>query len=133
MEIYRKLPDDLKSVVLQYIPPSPSAQLIKDFREKTKTSFKTVNESINEKDFYVYIDTSLQGYIKTTKKDLEKIFGKPMCADDYGGISFLMDTNKSHFEWIKQFKDGTIATIYDYAKHANPSLAKETLENEPYE
>ena len=53
METYKKLPDDLKRVVLRYIPPSPSAQLIKDFREDFLKEFKTLFGANEEYGIYL--------------------------------------------------------------------------------
>jgi hypothetical protein len=48
--------------------------------------------------------TSLQGKIKTTFAKLEETFGEPIYPDSIDG--------KVICEWILEFNDGTIATIY---------------------
>jgi hypothetical protein len=48
--------------------------------------------------------TSLQGYIRTTYRDLVKFFGEPI--QHYGG--------KTNVEWILKSDDGQVITIYDW-------------------
>jgi hypothetical protein len=48
--------------------------------------------------------TSLQGTIKTTFAKLEDAFGEPIYPDSFDG--------KVICEWVLEFTDGTIATIY---------------------
>lgn len=56
-------------------------------------------------------ETWLQGYCppSTTYEDLVKLFGKPTTVDGY----------KTDAEWIIEFEDGTIATIYNYKTGKN--------------
>jgi hypothetical protein len=48
--------------------------------------------------------TCLQGRIKTTFDRLEEVFGEPLYPDSFDG--------KVICEWILEFEDGLIATIY---------------------
>ncbi len=50
------------------------------------------------------VGTSLQGEVHISYATLVRIFGKPLKGDGY----------KTQAEWVLQFKDGTVATIYDY-------------------
>ena len=52
--------------------------------------------------------TSLKGYIETTYADLESVFGAPY----YGPND--TDGDKITCEWLITFKDGKVATIYDW-------------------
>ena len=54
--------------------------------------------------------TSLQGYIYATYADLVAAFGEPHTNGD----GYKVDA-----EWILQFADGTIATIYNYKDGKN--------------
>ena len=54
--------------------------------------------------------TSLQGYIDASYKELLDIFGEPESD---------CDSYKSDAEWLLRFKDGTIATIYNYKDGKN--------------
>ena len=65
-------------------------------------------------EFYAshYIDatgTSLQGHVVTTQRDLIDTFGEP--------IRFEEDTGKTTLEWIIQFVNDEIATIYDWKRY----------------
>ena len=53
--------------------------------------------------------TSLQGYVVTTQRDLIDTFGEP--------IRFEEDADKTTLEWIIEFKNGEIATIYDWKRY----------------
>lgn len=55
--------------------------------------------------------TCLQGYCPpcTTYEKLVELFGQPTTADEY----------KIDAEWIIEFEDGTIATIYNYKTGKN--------------
>lgn len=53
--------------------------------------------------------TSLQGYVETTYNQLFELFGEPQGAGD-----------KTSAEWILEFADGTIATIYDWKTNKTP-------------
>jgi hypothetical protein len=57
--------------------------------------------------------TSLQGYVVTTFKELVITFGAPTYGEASGD-------GKVSCEWILQFSDGTVATIYDYKEDATP-------------
>ena len=54
--------------------------------------------------------TCLQGYIETTYDELVKVFGKPT---ELGGYKITV-------EWILQFSDGTVASIYDWKLSETP-------------
>jgi hypothetical protein len=51
--------------------------------------------------------TSLKGYIETTYRDLQSVFGDPYYGPDADG-------DKTTCEWVITFKDGKVVTIYDY-------------------
>ena len=53
--------------------------------------------------------TSLQGYITADYDTLEKLFGTPTEGDGY----------KIDAEWSIEFKDGTVATIYNWKDGKN--------------
>ena len=53
--------------------------------------------------------TSLQGYITATYDQLVARFGQP----DGGG-------DKTTVEWVLEFADGTVATIYDWKEEDTP-------------
>lgn len=63
----------------------------------TKANWKAIN------------GTCLQGYINATYADLRKVFGKPEDGDGY----------KVDAEWLVQFSDGVVATIYNYKDGKN--------------
>jgi hypothetical protein len=54
--------------------------------------------------------TFLQGYIETTYDELVKVFGEPT----------VLEGDKVTVEWILQFSDGTVATIYDWKLSETP-------------
>lgn len=54
----------------------------------------------------------LQGYVTTTFDRLVETFGQP----DH----FNIDTYKVTAEWRVLFKDGTVATIYDWKEDRTP-------------
>lgn len=53
--------------------------------------------------------TALRGYVTTTRRALEAVFGKPTADDDESG-------DKVTTEWVVDFGD-TIATIYDWKRY----------------
>jgi hypothetical protein len=53
--------------------------------------------------------TSLQGYVQAHYHQLVAVFGEP----DGGG-------DKTTVEWVLQFADGTVATIYDWKESETP-------------
>jgi hypothetical protein len=56
------------------------------------------------------IGTSLRGYIKATRAEIEKVFGAPTMAYD--------DTDdKVSTEWVLDFGSGVVATIYDWKRY----------------
>jgi hypothetical protein len=60
-------------------------------------------------DLFASNGTSLQGYIETTFHRLCQILGEPMEGGD-----------KTTAEWIIEFADGTVATIYDWKTPVTP-------------
>jgi len=54
--------------------------------------------------------TCLQGYIETTYDELVNVFGKPT----------KLRGDKITVEWILQFSDGTVASIYDWKESETP-------------
>jgi hypothetical protein len=67
--------------------------------------------------------TSLMGYIDCPYDTLTKLFGEPTKGDEY----------KVDAEWIIEFEDGTVATIYNYKDGKNycgaDGLNKEEITN----
>jgi hypothetical protein len=55
--------------------------------------------------------TCLRGHITTSYANLVQVFGEPM-ADGF-------DDYKSDAEWVVQFEDGLVATIYNYKNGKN--------------
>lgn len=53
--------------------------------------------------------TSLQGYLTAYYTDLVEKFGEPQGGGD-----------KTTVEWVIQFEDGTVATIYDWKEYDTP-------------
>lgn len=53
--------------------------------------------------------THLQGYVETTFEHLVELFG-----DSLGG------GDKTTQEWVVEFSDGTIATVYDWKEYETP-------------
>lgn len=53
--------------------------------------------------------TSLQGYVETTYDRLVALFGQGLGGGD-----------KTTQEWILEFSDGTVATIYDWKEYSTP-------------
>jgi hypothetical protein len=69
-------------------------------------TYKTHNDGVSTS---VANGTSLQGYIDCTYAKLKSKFGKALEGDGY----------KVDAEWIVKFKDGTVATIYNYKDGKN--------------
>ena len=61
-------------------------------------------------DWEVVDGTSLQGYINATYDQLVERFGQPEGGGD-----------KTTVEWMLQFEDGTVATIYDWKVDETPT------------
>ena len=57
--------------------------------------------------------TSLQGYVNTTFEHLENILGEPIYPDSGDG--------KVVCEWVLEFEDGTITTIYCWKLKTAPT------------
>jgi len=57
----------------------------------------------------IIVGTSLQGYVDVKYNDLVELFGEPCEGDEY----------KVDAEWVIEFNDGTIATIYNYKDGPN--------------
>tara|TARA_R100000322_G_scaffold140306_1_gene96038 strand:- start:3328 stop:3648 length:321 start_codon:yes stop_codon:yes gene_type:complete len=53
--------------------------------------------------------THLQGYIGVTFDCLCELFGEPTWGDEY----------KVDWEWMVQFEDGTVATVYNWKNGPN--------------
>jgi len=53
--------------------------------------------------------TSLQGYVQAYYHQLVAVFGEPEGGGD-----------KTTVEWVLQFEDGTVATIYDWKESETP-------------
>jgi hypothetical protein len=69
--------------------------------------YKTHNDGVNE---MLVNGTSLQGHIDVDYATLCELFGEP--SENY-------DDYKSDAEWVVQFDDGTVATIYNYKNGRN--------------
>lgn len=54
------------------------------------------------------LGTHLQGYIKTTRGELQTLFGEPM---EFG------EGSKVTTEWVIKFEDDTVVTIYDWKRY----------------
>lgn len=65
---------------------------------------KTIFKSLTENDFDKINGTYRQATFNIPYRILVDVFGEPLCGD--GG--------KTDAEWIIEFADGTIATIYNY-------------------
>jgi hypothetical protein len=59
--------------------------------------------------FSVASGTHLQGYVNTTYDNLVALFGNSLGSGD-----------KTTQEWILEFDDGTVATIYDWKEYDTP-------------
>jgi len=66
--------------------------------------FKLVSQKSGKANF-----TSLQGYVDATRQQLVAVFGEPEPIESSDG--------KVTTEWIIEFADKTIATIYDYKRY----------------
>lgn len=65
---------------------------------------KTIFKPLTENDFDKINGTYRQATISIPYRILVDVFGEPLCGD--GG--------KTDAEWIIEFADGTVATIYNY-------------------
>lgn len=65
---------------------------------------KTIFKPLTENDFDKIDGTYRQATLSIPYRILVDVFGEPLCGD--GG--------KTDAEWIIEFADGTIATIYNY-------------------
>ena len=69
------------------------------------------------KDYSVVTDASLidgtflQGYVITSYQNLVDLFGKP---------TLQFDPAKTRANWVVQFEDGVVATVYDYKVQDKP-------------
>lgn len=61
--------------------------------------------------------TYLQGELVTTRKALVRAFGEPQFEELSG--------DKTSIEWLLEFEDGTIATIYDYKREGSGYYGEE--------
>jgi hypothetical protein len=76
--------------------------------------FKLVNQKSLKANF-----SSLQGYVKITADELTRVFGKPDPIQSSDG--------KVTTEWIIEFDDKTIATIYDYKRYELGAPARDEV------
>jgi hypothetical protein len=53
--------------------------------------------------------TSLQGYVSSTRRQLVAVFGEPRPVESLDG--------KITTEWMLEFADKTIATVYDWKRY----------------
>ena len=68
-------------------------------------------KKLTEKEFYEnFVSSSLSGYITATYAKLIEMFGEPTCDGD----AYKVDA-----EWVIQFKNGNIMTIYNYKNGKN--------------
>lgn len=65
--------------------------------------FKLIKQESNKADF-----SSIQGVVDATRDELVDVFGEPHPVEFIDG--------KITTEWILEFEDGTIATIYDWKR-----------------
>ena len=63
-----------------------------------------MNFEVKNNDYSVSNGTCLQGYIRADFDELVAAFGEPGNGDEY----------KTDAEWIIEFNDGTVATIYNW-------------------
>jgi len=79
----------------------------------TEAFIDALGEDIpNHNRFHNGSGTSRQGYLeRTSYKELTELFGTPGASSDDG---------KCRVEWILEFKDGMIATIYDWQSRGTP-------------
>jgi hypothetical protein len=74
--------------------------------------------------FGAFNGTGLQGYVNVDYKTLCKVFGKENCDGD----GYKVDA-----EWLLEFSDGVVATIYNYKDGKNyngrAGLAKSNITN----
>jgi hypothetical protein len=64
---------------------------------------------VKNQDFGIANGTSLKGYITATFDELVTAFGEPGTGDEY----------KVDAEWVIEFEDGTVATIYNWKDGRN--------------
>ncbi len=69
-----------------------------------------LNYKVNDKNTLVD-GTSLKGFVTTTYDNLVKTFGNPKQGSADG---------KTTCEWLFEFEDGTVATIYDWKTKSTP-------------
>jgi hypothetical protein len=83
------------------------SQLNNELRNDNKENsmkFKLVKQESLKANF-----TSLQGYVGATRDQLVAVFGEP--------YPIVSSDGKVTTEWIIEFADKTIATIYDYKRY----------------
>lgn len=59
----------------------------------------------------VFYPTHLVGYVRSTRRALEEQFGRPMTFSKFDS------DGKVTTEWLIEFEDGVIATIYDWKRY----------------
>lgn len=110
------LQDDSRELS-RWFASRPDARYVlrKHLFESTAMNFKTHNEVVGIK-----IDgTSYQGQIEADYDELERLLGLSMDGDGY----------KTDAEWWIQFRDGTVATIYNW-KNGHNYLGEDGLDLE---
>ncbi len=60
-------------------------------------------------DYFGADGTHLQGYVRTDYTTLKDLFGEGLGSGD-----------KTTQEWVLEFSDGTVATIYDWKEYETP-------------
>lgn len=60
--------------------------------------------------------TSLQGYVRTTRRQLEEVFGPAIEHEGWDKVTT---------QWILRIGGGTIVTIYDYKEATPPAMDEE--------
>ena len=88
----------------------------------SKYKFTTITDWINAMNA---VDcTGRVGSINATRRMLEQVFGRPF---DYSDGSVDSD-GKTTTEWVIEFGDGEVATIYDYKRYeAGPPALDEFI------
>lgn len=64
-----------------------------------------------------FYPSHLVGYVTSTRRALEERFGKPFTYSQYDS------DGKVTTEWILEFEDGVVATIYDWKRYSYGSPA----------
>ena len=73
---------------------------------------RTHNDNNQDGTFIDADGTHLMGYVNASYKFLVRVFGEPLSDSSGDG--------KVKAEWIVEFDDGTVGTIYDYKSSKTP-------------